>query len=122
MKFTYIKLLDKGVYKVTEEMTDVNMVSFKIISNVGMAKSLVMEALYAAKEGDFVLAEDKLKESTTYFGEGHKAHAAIIQKEASGEKVEISLILMHAEDQLLNTETMSELVKEMIEMYKRVDK
>jgi PTS system cellobiose-specific IIA component len=105
-----------------EEITDVNMIGFQIISNVGTAKSLVMEALYAAKDGDFAEAEAKLKESKHYFVEGHKIHASLIQKEASGEKVEISLILMHAEDQLLSAETISELVKEMIEMYKKFDK
>ncbi|MGG3469192.1 PTS lactose/cellobiose transporter subunit IIA [Neobacillus pocheonensis] len=105
-----------------EEITDVNMIAFQIISNVGMAKSTVMEALYAAKDGDYALAEEKLKESKQYFVEGHKIHASLIQKEASGEKVEVTLILMHAEDQLLSAETIAELVKEMIEMYKKFDK
>ncbi|RSK53242.1 PTS lactose/cellobiose transporter subunit IIA [Bacillus canaveralius] len=105
-----------------EKLTDINTVAFSIISNVGMAKSLVMEALYAAKDGNFGLAEEKLKDSKQYFVKGHKAHSSLIQKEASGEKVELSLIFMHAEDQLLSTETISELVKEMIEMYKRFGK
>lgn len=105
----------------SEEINEeINMVSFSIISNVGTAKSLVMEALYAAKEGNFKIAEEKLEESRQFFVEGHKAHASLIQKEASGEKIEFSLILMHAEDQMMNTETMSELVKEMIELYKKI--
>lgn len=98
------------------------MIAFQIISHVGTAKSLVMEALYAAKEGDFVLAEEKIEESKKYFVEGHKVHASLIQKEAAGDKVEYSLLFMHAEDQLMSTETISELVKEMIEMYKRFGK
>lgn len=32
------------------------------------------------------------------------------------------MLFMHAEDQLMSTETISELVKEMIEMYKRFGK
>lgn len=81
-----------------------------------------MEALFAAKEGDFALAEAKLKEANTYFVEGHKVHASFIQKEAAGDKVEFSLLFMHAEDQLMSTETITLLVKEMIEMYKRFGK
>lgn len=96
-----------------------DLVGFSIISNVGTAKSLVMEALYAAKEGQFDLAEEKLAESRQFFIEGHKIHSSLIQKEASGEKVEFSMLFMHAEDQLMSAETISELVKEMIEMYKR---
>lgn len=99
-----------------------DMIAFQMISNVGSAKSLVMEALYAAKDGDFALAEEKLEESRQYFVEGHKVHASLIQKEAAGDKVKLSLLFMHAEDQLMNTETISELVKEMIEMYKRFGK
>jgi PTS system cellobiose-specific IIA component len=98
------------------------MIGFQMISNTGTARSLVMEALFAAKEGDFALAEAKLKEANTYFVEGHKVHASFIQKEAAGDKVEFSLLFMHAEDQLMSTETITLLVKEMIEMYKRFGK
>ncbi|GGB43266.1 PTS lactose/cellobiose transporter subunit IIA [Virgibacillus dakarensis] len=97
-----------------------NTIAFQIISNVGSAKSLAMEALYAAKRSDFALAEEKLVESKKYFVEGHKVHASLIQKEAAGDKVEFSLLFMHAEDQLMSTETITELVKEMIEMYKKI--
>ncbi|KHD86317.1 PTS lactose/cellobiose transporter subunit IIA [Bacillus ginsengihumi] len=99
-----------------EETTE--MIAFQIISNVGMAKSCVMEALYAAKDGDFKLAEEKLQESKQFFVEGHKVHASLIQKEAAGDRLELSMIFMHAEDQLMSAETISELVKEMIDMYK----
>lgn len=95
------------------------MIAFQIISNVGTAKSLVMEALFAAKEGDFTTAEEKIEESNQYFVEAHKVHAQLIQKEASGDKVNFSLLFMHAEDQLMSTETITLLVKEMIDMYKR---
>ena len=95
--------------------------AFHIISNVGTAKSLVMEALYAAKEGNFEEAEEKLEESKHYFVEGHKMHASLIQREANGEKLEFSLILMHAEDQIMSVDTITLLVKEMIELYRRFE-
>ncbi|MDY0404847.1 PTS lactose/cellobiose transporter subunit IIA [Virgibacillus sp. 179-BFC.A HS] len=106
-----MKMIDEGL----------DMIAFQIISNVGSAKSLAMEALYAAKRNDFTLAEEKLVESNKYFIEGHKVHASLIQKEAAGDKTELSLLFMHAEDQLMSTETITELVKEMIEIYKRMD-
>lgn len=96
-------------------------ICFQIISNVGTAKSLIMEALYAAKEKNFELAEEKLEESKKFFLEGHKAHSQLIQKEASGDHVNFSILLMHAEDQMMSTEVMSDLVKEMIDMYKKID-
>ncbi|ETT65900.1 PTS lactose/cellobiose transporter subunit IIA [Paenibacillus odorifer] len=93
-------------------------VAFNIISNVGAAKSLVMEALYAAKEGEFKEAQEKLEESKQFFREGHKMHKSLIKREANGEQLQFSLILMHAEDQLMSVETISLLVTEIIELYK----
>ncbi|MFX3625163.1 MAG: PTS lactose/cellobiose transporter subunit IIA [Ectobacillus sp.] len=101
-------------------MEGMELVAFNIISNVGTAKSLVMEALYAAREGRFEEAEEKLKESRQFLSEGHKAHAGLIQQEASGQKLEFSLIIMHAEDQMMSVETISDLVAEMIRMYKEI--
>ncbi|MDQ7863456.1 PTS lactose/cellobiose transporter subunit IIA [Peribacillus frigoritolerans] len=50
--------------------------------------------------------------------EGHHAHSGLIQQEASGQKVEFSLLLMHAEDQMMSAETINDLVAEMIRMYR----
>lgn len=115
-----IRDLQEGSETMVNESMD--MIAFQMISNVGSAKSLVMEALYAAREGQFSLAEEKLAEANQYFVAGHKVHASLIQQEASGNSVDFSLLFMHAEDQLISTETMTELVKELIEMYKRIDK
>ena len=41
----------------------------------------------------------------------------MIQKEAAGEKSEFSLLLMHAEDQLMTTETLKIVAEEFIELY-----
>ncbi|MFD0049868.1 PTS lactose/cellobiose transporter subunit IIA [Actinomycetes bacterium NPDC127524] len=102
-------------------MEEMELTAFTIISNVGTAKSLVMEALYAAREGRFEEAENKLKESKSYLIEGHKSHSGLIQQEASGKKLEFSLIIMHAEDQMMSAETIGDLVAEMILMYKQME-
>lgn len=46
-------------------------------------------------------------------------HKSLIKREANGEQLQFSLILVHAEDQLMSVETISLLVTEMIELYKR---
>ena len=99
-------------------MEGMELIAFEIISNVGTAKSLVVEALRDARQGKFDEAEEKLEEASKYFVNGHHAHASLIQKEAAGDKVDLSLIIMHAEDQMMSAETIKLLVEEMIEMYK----
>ncbi len=101
-------------------MEDLKVVSFKIISNVGAAKSLYIEALIHAKAYNFELAKKSIEEGDEYFLQGHKAHASLIQKEASGDKLEMNLLLVHAEDQLMSAETIKILSNEFIDVYSRL--
>ena len=103
-------------------MEGIELIAFEIISNVGMAKSLAVEALRVARQGDYDKAEAKLKEASQYLLNGHHAHTSLLQQEAAGNKVELSLIIMHAEDQMMSTETIKLLAEEMIEMYKELRK
>lgn len=99
-------------------MENLELVAFEIISNVGMGKSLVIEALRDARKGNYEEAGKKIEEAQEFLIKGHHAHTSLIQKEAAGEKLEFSLIIMHAEDQLMSAETIKDLVIEIIEMHK----
>lgn len=101
-------------------MEDLELVAFKIISNVGSAKANYLEALAKAKEKEFAQAEALLKEGEAMYLLGHKAHSTLITDEAAGRPVAINLILMHAEDQLMNAETVRILVEELIEVYRKL--
>jgi len=99
-------------------MDDMELIAFEIISNVGMGKSLVIEAIREARKGNYEVSEQKIKEVNEFLLKGHHAHTNLIQKEAAGEKLEFSLIIMHAEDQLISAETIKDLGIEIIEMHK----
>lgn len=64
--------------------------------------------------------EAKLQEGSETLANGHHEHHKLIQKEASGEKVEIQLLLIHAEDLLITTETLREVVTEFVHVYKKI--
>jgi len=99
-------------------MEGMEMISFQIISAVGTAKSMCMEAIAEAKKGNFEKADSLIEESKAMFLEAHKSHASLIQKEASGEKIEFSLLLMHAEDQLMTTEMLKLMAIEIIDLHR----
>lgn len=80
------------------------MVCMQIITNTGSAKSSYIEAIQKAKKGDLGGAEISMNEGDDLYAQAHEVHTSLIQKEASGEKTEFSLILMHAEDQMASTE------------------
>lgn len=99
-------------------MGAMELIAFEIISNVGMAKSLAIEALRDVRMGNYEDGSKKIEESSEYLIKGHHAHTELIQKEAAGEKLDFSLIIMHAEDQMMSAETIKTLVEEIMLMYK----
>lgn len=99
-------------------MEDLELVSFQIISSVGAARSMYIEAIGEAKKGHFEEADRLIEEGAQIFLEGHKAHSSLIQKEASGEHVNVTLLLMHAEDQLMTTDSFKIVAQEFVDVYR----
>ena len=93
---------------------------FSLISYSGEARSLCMEAMSSARQGHFEEAKEKLKSAEECLSNAHKAQTDLIQKEAGGEKTEISLLLIHAQDHLMTSMTLREVALEMLELYKKV--
>lgn len=101
-------------------MEGLELISFQIISAVGTARSLYIEAIQKAREKKFDEARQCVLEGQEIFLEGHHAHAGLVQQEASGEPVAYQLLLVHAEDQLMSAETFSILAEEFIAVYERL--
>lgn len=93
---------------------------FQIISAVGMARSSYIESIQEAKKGNFAKARDMIIEGEQSFLQGHEVHAKMIQQEASGNKIEPCLLLLHAEDQLMSAEGFKIIADEMIQNYERI--
>ena len=74
----------------------------------------------AASDGNIELAKAKIKEGEESFNGGHTAHGELIQKEASGEHVVPTLLLMHAEDQLMSAETIKVMALEIIKLNEKI--
>ncbi|WP_042349708.1 PTS lactose/cellobiose transporter subunit IIA [Bacillus massiliigorillae] len=91
-----------------------------IILHSGNARSIAMEAIQEAKKGNFEVAEKYIEEATQSLGDAHKSQTALIQGEARGEKSEVSILLIHAQDHLMTAMTLKDLAAEMVELYKRI--
>lgn len=99
-------------------MQSTELISFQIISAVGTARSMYIEAIQEAKKGNFQKAQELIDEGEKIFNEGHHCHGELIQQEASGNKTEFELLLMHAEDQLMVADAFKTISEEFIEVYK----
>ena len=103
----------------SEEMLEKIMMGVAI---AGTAKSLGKEALNQANQGDFQKARELFVEAKKSFIEVHGSHFDLIQKESSGEKVEICLLLIHMEDHIMTTGLFLDSLEDQINLIERVYK
>ena len=97
---------------------DYEMTVFTMIANSGEAKSSCMEAISHAKHGDFEKAAQCMAEADGKLGLAHESQTHLIQTEAQGSETKLSLLLIHAQDHLMNTITIRDMAGEFIDMYK----
>ena len=100
-------------------MEDLEKLSFLMLSNVGEAKSCFIDAMSIARTGKFEEAAKMIEEGEEHFREGHRSHMQMVQTAGSGQKP-INLLIAHAEDQMMATDTIKIVANEMIEVYKLI--
>lgn len=100
---------------------NLEMTIFQLITHSGDAKSLLFEAIQLAKSGEINSANEKIEAAEGHLAEAHKIQTGLIQSEARGEKTEVSLLLVHAQDHLMNAIMFKDLSKEMIDLHKRLN-
>ncbi|MDH5162405.1 PTS lactose/cellobiose transporter subunit IIA [Heyndrickxia oleronia] len=97
-------------------------IAFQIILYAGNARSTAMEALGLARQKNFLLAEEKIEESNQELLKAHKFQTELIQSEARGElQGQISILLIHAQDHLMNAMTVRELASELIDLRQELE-
>lgn len=114
--------LTGGMYMteiIKEEMSS-DMI-FQLISYSGDARSYIYEAYNTVREGKYEECDSLLEKANEAIIEAHNMQTNLIHKEARGEKVEINLLLVHAQDHLMNTLLAKDLVKNMINMQKEIN-
>ena len=88
-----------------------------LIANGGNARSLAMKAMYAAKAGNFEEAQELLKASNESILKAHNMQTQLLTNEAGGQKSEVSLLMVHAQDHLMNAMTVKDLATEIVDIY-----
>lgn len=105
-----------------EEDTSLEMISFGIVASAGQARSLAMEAIKTAREGDIEGARAMLAESKKVGLEAHDEQTKLLSREASGDHVAVDVLLVHSQDHLMTSMLCQDLADEMINLYEMVEK
>ena len=91
-----------------------------LIVHAGNVKSDAMEAIQAAKKGDFSEATEKIQQAEASLVEAHHAQTGMLTKEAQGDHMTVTLLTVHSQDHLMTAIAFTDLAKEIIDLYKRV--
>lgn len=92
-----------------------------LIIHGGNARSNAMEAVAAGKEGDFDKAKELLETSGKELNKAHRIQTIMLQQEAEGTPVDLTLLTVHSQDHLMNAITTRNLAKEMIDLYQKME-
>ena len=99
-----------------EKKIDLEEMALEIITNVGTARSMYVEAVETAKAGNFEEAHNLVAEGEKIFVNGHHAHADLVNAKIGVEELQYMFLVMHAEDQLMSAETLKIVCDELIDM------
>jgi len=94
------------------------MAIMNIIINAGDCKHHAYMALGMVNEGKYEEAENEMALANDALAKAHDSQTAMIQKEASGEKIELSLLFVHAQDHLMTAISEKTLIEQIIELRK----
>lgn len=97
-------------------MKTMEQVAFMMILHSGNARSTIREAIEVYKEESFESFDRLMTDARDQLQEAHQIHFGQVQKEAGGEPTTLSLLLLHAEDHLMSTQTMLDLTSGLVEM------
>ena len=104
-----------------DENNNTEMTAMNLIANSGNARSLVFEAFNEVKQGNYEEAEKMMAEAEESLTDAHKVQMDLLVSEANGEKTELGILLVHAQDHFMTSLLAFDMMKVIIEMQKKLD-
>lgn len=84
----------------------------------GDGKSSAIEAIQAAKKGDFELADERLGAAEASLLKAHRSQTEMLGQEAAGCHAQVSLLMVHGQDHLMTGIAFKDLAKEIVDLYR----
>ncbi len=98
---------------------DLENVAVAIIAQAGDSTSYSMEAIKAARDGDFGQATTLLEKSKESLEKAHEVHTKVLVEEARNGIEHLSMLLIHASNHFSMAEMTYEFGKIFIDLYER---
>ena len=102
-------------------MDELEMAIMNIIINSGDCKNHAYMALNNVNEGNYEEADKELELANDALGKAHDGQTMFLHIEANGEKIDMSVLFVHAQDHLMTAITEKNLIEQIIELRKIVN-
>lgn len=101
---------------------DVLETAMGLIAGAGDSQSFSMEAIMHAKEGDFDKAHACMEKAKEAMVSTHDVQTELIRGEMMGERSEVTLLMVHAQDHLTFAMLLRNMASEFVELYEKISK
>ncbi len=98
---------------------DMESTVMELIINAGEARSYAMQALRAAKKGDWAQVEEQLAESSAASKRAHDVQTMLIGMDEGCGKIPVNLVMVHAQDHIMTSMLAREMIEELIAIYRQ---
>lgn len=100
---------------------ELNNISMQIILHAGDARLEITNALKLMEDNQFEEAQEKLKAAKAKIVLAHKSQTETIQKEASGEHQDFSLLFAHAQDTLMTINSEYNIASRLLPILEKIE-
>jgi len=101
--------------------SEIEMAIMNIIINAGDCKNHAYMALNKVNEGKYDEADEEMILASEALSNAHNGQTTFLNKEANGEKIDMSVLFVHAQDHLMTAITEKNLIEQIIELRKVVN-
>ena len=91
-----------------------------LVVNSGEARSIAMEAIELARQGQFEEAAAEIAEARETINAAHNFQTELVQKEINNDPVPMSLLMCHGQDHLMTAMVVIDLAEKFIEVYQKM--
>lgn len=92
-----------------------------LIVTAGESKSCAMEAIQAARDGRWESAAAFLHQSDEAARHCHQTQTQLIGEDEGSGRTPVSLIMVHAQDHIMNAQLCREMAEEIVSLYRKFD-
>ncbi len=98
---------------------EIGMIGFEIVAYAGDARSSLLEAIKCARRGEFEKIDGLVRDAQENLNIAHAKQTEMLALEAQGKDLDIGFIMIHAQDHLMTTMLLKDIVYDICEIYKK---